>query len=200
MHLQRTMVKPNSRRVPHRSSNQESHSAYASRELAVNVPRMLRNSSLGMAPDRRGTDRTVGVSPVIATLEQMLTPFSSREIVASVHLDKAYEPVAQPGPACYEAHENDASTIGRRVRSDSACEFERTLEPSQGAESDALAERVTSAACSAGRPMILKLEPGYCQTNHGFTPGSDFQTVSCGPLYCPKGAQVSPQNAPDQHR
>ena len=148
MHLKRTMAKANSRRDCDRRSNQEPLSTYASRELAANVPGMLLSASLGMAPDGCGTGRTIGVSAVLATLKQMLPPYSSREIVALVHLDRAYALVAQPGPARYEVPKDGVSTIGRGVRFDSVCEFERPLEPSHDAESDALAELVTSAACS----------------------------------------------------
>ena len=157
MHLKRTMAKANSRRDPDRRSNQEPLSAYSSRELAANVARMLLNSSLGMAPASRGTDRTIGVSPVIAALEQMLPPYCSGRIVGLGRLNTAYAHVAQPSFSGNRAHGDGVSLIGRRASFDSVGESDWPLEPSQAIESDALAERINSAACSgcaANDPQI----------------------------------------------
>src|SRR6185503_18329390 len=105
MHLKGKTAKANSRHDLDRRSSQEFLSAYASRHLAANGGRMLLSPSWVMAPDGCRTGRTIGVSAVSATLDQMLPPYSSRERVALVNPDRAYAPVAQSDPARYEAPE-----------------------------------------------------------------------------------------------
>lgn len=142
------MAKANSRRDPDRRSNQQGLSGYATRELTADAPGMLLSSSLGMALDSSGTDRTIEVSPVIATREQMLPPYRSEGIIAFGRLNRAYAHVARSGFSGNRAHGDGVSLIGRRVRFDSVGEFDWLLEPSQGIESGAQAERINSAACS----------------------------------------------------
>ena len=157
MHLKRAMAKANSRRDPGRRSNQEGLSGYASRELTADVPGMLLSASLGMALDRAGTDRTRGVSPVIATHEQMFPPYCLGRIIALGRLKGPYAQVAQPGFSCNRAPKGGVSLIGRRGSFDLVGEFNWPLVPSQGIESDTLTERINSAAsspCAANDPQI----------------------------------------------